>query len=113
MDMSEVPIYQPPSRFTEKDPTKFHPCTKKRFPGGWMILFFNKPYYIGGETIYGIREETLYFLVGSNTIFSGRVDLNLKVPLVAEEVKVTFKGFERVFLESTVNVRDGDNFGHY
>lgn len=39
----------------------------------------------------------------------GRVDLILTAPVVAKEVKIKWKGFEKSYIENTVTERDGDN----
>jgi len=49
-------------------------------------MFFNKPYYLGGEVIVG------------------RVDLNLTAPVQAKELKIKWKGYEKTYIENTIRV---------
>src|SRR5688500_9051574 len=69
--------FAPPQRWEIKDTAKFYGKAKKSHKFGWIQLFFNKPYYLGGETIMG------------------RVDVNLTAPVQAKEIKIKWKGFEK------------------
>jgi len=73
-----------------KDPSKFYGKSVQRHKAGTIQLFLNKPYYLAGEVILG------------------RVDLILSAPVVAKEVKIKWKGFEKTYIENTVVERNGD-----
>jgi hypothetical protein len=80
--------FAPPQRWEIKDPSKFYGKSRKPNKFGWIQLFFNKPYYLGGEIVVG------------------RVDLNVTSPIQAKELKIKWKGFEKTYIENSVTYKD-------
>uniref|UniRef100_A0A6B2L2W1 C2 domain-containing protein n=1 Tax=Arcella intermedia TaxID=1963864 RepID=A0A6B2L2W1_9EUKA len=89
VDSTQVAVFQPPTRWEIKDPQKFHSTNKHDNKSGWIQLFFDKPYYIGGEVI------------------NGRVDLFLNHEVPAKKVMIKWKGEEKSYIENTWNDSDG------
>jgi len=83
LDPTQIPKIQPPLRWEVKDPEMFHPRHQHQHRSGWIQMFFDKPYYIGGETMFG------------------RVTLNLNEPVPAKAVVIKYKGTEKTYIENT------------
>eukprot|EP01125_Pyxidicula_operculata_P010744 TRINITY_DN3536_c0_g1_i1.p1 TRINITY_DN3536_c0_g1~~TRINITY_DN3536_c0_g1_i1.p1 ORF type:complete len:491 (+),score=116.80 TRINITY_DN3536_c0_g1_i1:391-1863(+) len=85
-------VFAPPQRWEIKDPEKFYEHERFNHHAGWIQLFLNKPYYIGGEQVMG------------------RVDLFLNVPVNCRSVSIKWTGWEKTYIENTVHYQDGDQW---
>jgi len=70
-----------------EDPKKFYVLNKHNHRAGWIQLAMDKPYYIGGE------------------IIRGTVTLNLNQNIPAHAVKIKWQGYEKTYIENTVDNR--------
>jgi len=83
LDPSHLPVFAPPPNYEIKDPEKFHPKQQVLFVNGWIQFFFNKTYYLPGETV------------------AGRVDVCVTTPVQTNALKIKWSGTEKYFFEFT------------
>jgi len=81
LDPSHLPVFAPPPNYEIKDPEKFFPKQQIMIVNGWIQFFFNKTYYLPGETI------------------AGRVVVCVTAPIQTNALKIKWSGTEKYFFE--------------